>query len=131
MNAKVILGCRILLGLIFTVFGLNGLMMIFTGAGFIPMPPPSPEMGAIMGGFFSAKYLMPLVKLLQVVSGIMLLTNKYVNAALTFLGPIIVNILGIHLFVDLAGAPMAIFITVLWAILVCSRWNSFKPLLTA
>jgi len=42
--AKVYVGARLLLGLIFTVFGLNGLLMFTIGKGFIPMPPPPPEM---------------------------------------------------------------------------------------
>src|SRR5690606_25363834 len=98
MQSKVDLGARVLLGIIFLIFGTNGLMMVFTGSGFIPMPPPKPEMAAVMGGFFGAVYLMPLVKLLQVISAVMLLSGKYVNLAITFLAPIIVNILGIHLF---------------------------------
>jgi len=53
MNSKVVLGSRILLGIIFLVFGSNGLMMIITGAGLIPMPPPTPEMGVVMTGFFA------------------------------------------------------------------------------
>lgn len=128
MQSKVDLGARVLLGLIFLVFGTNGLMMVITGSGFIPMPPPKPEMAVIMGGFFGAVYLMPLVKLLQVISAVMLLSGKYVNLAITFLAPIIVNILGIHLFVDLAGAPMAIFIAILLTILIKNRWSSFRVL---
>jgi hypothetical protein len=53
MNQKVVLVARLLLGLMFLVFGANGLMMVLTGNGLIPMPPPSPEMGAVMGGFFA------------------------------------------------------------------------------
>jgi uncharacterized membrane protein YphA (DoxX/SURF4 family) len=131
MNSKVVLGSRILLGIVFLVFGANGLMMVVTGAGFIPMPPPSPEMMTIMGGLFGMKYLMPLIKILEVLAGIMLLSGKYLNMAITFLGPIIVNILGVHLFVDRSGAPMAIIITVLFVILVKNRWQYFKSVLIA
>lgn len=128
MKGKIDLGARIILGLIFLIFGSNGLMMVLTGNGFIPMPPPKPEMGAIMAGFFGAVYLMPLVKFIQVISALMLLSGKYVNLALTLLAPVVVNILGIHLFVDLAGAPMAIFISILMVILIKNRWDSFKAL---
>lgn len=128
MNQKVTTASRYLLGIIFTVFGANGLMMIFTGSGFIPMPPPAPEMAVVMGGFFGTKYLMPLVKLIQVVSGLCLLSGKRMTLALTLLGPIVVNILGIHLFLDPAGLPIALVIFVLWGLLVKSRWNHFSPL---
>lgn len=128
MKAKAVLGTRLLLGIIFLVFGSNGLMFFLTGNGFIPMPPPSPEMGAVMAGFVATKYLMPLVKLLQIVSGIFLLSNCFVNLALIFLAPIVVNILGIHLFVDPAGLPMAVVLCALVGFQIASRWQVFKPL---
>ncbi len=130
MNQKVTTGARYILGIIFTIFGTNGLMMIFTGNGFIPMPPPAPEMAIVMGGFFGAKYLMPFVKIIQVVAGICLLTNKRVTFALTILGPIVINIFALHLFLDPVGLPIGMLSLVLWGLLVKSRWNHFSPLLT-
>lgn len=131
MNAKVACGARYILGLVFLVFGSNGLMMVTTGQGFLPMPEPSPEMATIMGGFFAMHYLLPLVKTLQVVSALLLLSGKRINLAIVLLGPVIVNILGIHLFVDPSGLPVAIGVTVLWAILLRSRWQYFRPLVTS
>ena len=57
MNSKVFLISRILLGLIFLIFGSNGLLMVLTGAGFIPTPPPPPEMMEVMGGLMKIGYL--------------------------------------------------------------------------
>ncbi len=125
MNSKVSAGARILMGLIFTIFGINGLIMIATGSGFIPMPPPSPEMGQVMGGFFAAKYLMPLVKILEVLAGLMLLRGCMVNLALILIAPIVVNILGIHLFVDQGGLPMALALTVMFFILFLDKKEHF------
>lgn len=122
---------RYLLGIIFLIFGTNGLLMILTGKGFLPMPPAAPEMQAVMGGFFAAGYLMPLVKFLQVVSAVLLLTNKYVNLALMLLAPIIVNIVGIHIFVDMGGLPIALLVAVLWAILFQSRRKDFLDVIKA
>jgi putative oxidoreductase len=129
MMSKVTLGARYLLGLIFLVFGANGLMMIFAGSGFIPMPPPKPEMATIFGGLFGAVYLMPLVKIIEVVAGVMLLSGRYVPLALTLLGPVVVNILGLHLFVDLEGLPMALAVTIPWVILLKEHWSKFAPLM--
>ena len=127
--AKLTMVSRILLGLIFLVFGVNGLVMAATGSGFIPMPPPSPEMGAVFGGLFAAKYLMPLVKIIEVITGLLFLFNKKINLALVLMGPIVVNILGLHLFVDLSGAPIAIVVTVLWLVVLKSKWSDFKNFL--
>ena len=73
---------RFLLGLIFLVFGLNGFLH------FIPMPPPSGVAGQFLGAIFVSKYLL-VVSGLQVISGALLLINRYVPLALTILGPII------------------------------------------
>lgn len=129
MFSKLVLVSRFLLGIVFFVFGLNGLMMFITGNGFIPTPPPPESMMTIMNGFMATGYLMILVKLLEVIAGLMLLSGFFINAAIVLLGPIVVNILGIHLFAERSGAPMAIIITVLFIILVKSRWEDFKPLL--
>ena len=128
MNKKVALVARILLGLIFTVFGTNGLMMMITGKGFIPMPPPSPAMSAVMGGLFAAKYLMPLVKIIEFVAGIMLLSGRCVPLAVCLLAPVVVNILGIHVFVDQGGLPMALLLTALMVVITADRWENFKGL---
>lgn len=126
MFTKLVLAARILLGIVFLVFGLNGLLLFTVGKGFIPMPPPTAEMGAIMSGFMATKYLLPLVKLLEVAAGILLLCGCYLNLSLVLLAPIIVNILGIHLFVDLSGAPMSLIITALYLIILKSRWEHFR-----
>jgi putative oxidoreductase len=128
---KLALVARLLLGLMFTVFGLNGLMMAFTGNGFIPMPPQPAIMVTIMGGFMAAKYLLPLVFICQFLAGIFFLSGFFVNAALVLLGPVLVNILGIHLAVEPTGLPMAIVILVLYVIVLSSRWKNFRPLLNA
>ncbi len=128
MNQYFIVGVRMLLGLIFLIFGSNGLMMVLTGAGFIPMPPPKPEVMEILGGLFKVVYLMPLVKALQIISGLMLLSNRFVNLALTFLGPIVLNILCVHIFVDPSGLIIALLITILYSLMLYFRWNDFKIL---
>lgn len=129
MKSKIALGARILLGLIFLVFGGMGLIMFTTGDRFIKMPAPEGVMATIMSGFMATGYLMILVKFLEVLSGIFLLTNRYVNLALLFLGAIVLNILCIHLFAEHSGLPMAIVVTVLYLIVLRDRWYAFKPLL--
>lgn len=131
MNKKVVFGARTILGLIFFVFGLNGLLMILTGTGFIPMPAPSEKMMAVMGGLFAAGYLMPLVKVLEIVGGAFLLSNRYVPLALALLAPIMVNILGLHLFAEPSALPMGLTMTILMGILFADNRRSFQPLFGA
>lgn len=129
MKTKLPLAARILLGLIFSVFGLNGLVMMITGAGFIPMPPPPPEVMAKMGGLFTLGYLMPLVKILEVVAGVLLLAGVFKRLALVLLAPIVVNIACVHVFVDPSGLPMAVVLIGLTGYLIKTEWAGFAPLL--
>jgi uncharacterized membrane protein YphA (DoxX/SURF4 family) len=92
---------RILLGLGFTVFGLNGFLH------FIPEPKtPMPEgAAAFAGALFKTGYMFPLVSGTQLVAGVLLLVNVFVPLALVLLMPVLVNIIAFHIF--LAPAPGA------------------------
>ncbi|MCB0327220.1 MAG: hypothetical protein KDD52_06345 [Bdellovibrionales bacterium] len=131
MGRKIEAVARYILGAIFLVFGSNGLLMAITGKGFIPMPAPSPKMAVVMGGFFATGYLLTLVKVIEVLAGLMFLSKRYVALGITLLGPIVVNILCLHIFADRSGLPMAIVVTALWAVLLKLHWSVFKPLLSA
>jgi putative oxidoreductase len=101
---------RILLGLLFLVFGLNGFLH------FIPMSPPPGLAGQYMGALFVSHYLV-VVFLVQVIGGALLLANRFVPLALILLGPILVNILLFHSLMAPAGLPLALFAVLLWGIL--------------
>ena len=113
---------RCLLGLIFLVFGLNGFLH------FIPSPPPSGTAGQFVGALFVSHYLVPIF-LLQVISAVLLLVNRYVPLALTLLAPIIVNILLIHTLMLPSGLPLALLVSVLWVLVFLSVHSAFTGLL--
>ncbi len=100
---------RILLGLLFLVFGLN------TFLHFIPMPPPSGLAGQFLGALFVSRYL-AVVAVIQVATGALLLINRYVPLALTLLGPVIFNIFLFHLLLEPTGLPLAFITVILWAV---------------
>jgi putative oxidoreductase len=100
---------RILLGLVFLVFGLNGFL------DFIPMSPPPGLAGQYMGVLFVSHYLV-FVFLVQVIGGALLLANRFVPLALILLGPVLVNILLFHSLMAPAGLPLALLAAALWGI---------------
>lgn len=105
---------RILLGIVFTVFGLNGFLH------FIPMgPPPTGLAGQYIGALAMSHYLTA-VFAFQLAAGILLLANLYVPLALTTLAGILVNILLFHILMEPAGLAPAIFVAILW---VGAAWN--------
>lgn len=102
---------RILLGLVFVVFGLNGIHP------FIPMGEmPTGLAGQFIGAMMQSHYSL-IVAILQVIGGALLLANRYVSLGLVILGPIIVNIFLFHALMEPKGLPLAIVVVLLWFIL--------------
>jgi putative oxidoreductase len=102
----VIIIARVLLGLLFLVFGLNGFFH-FMG----PMPEMQGQAGAFITALASSGYIY-VIAFLQVVGGLCLLLGaRFVPLGLTLLGPVIVNIVLFHLFLEPSGLPMAIGIS--------------------
>jgi putative oxidoreductase len=112
------LTARILLGLLFFVFGLNGFLH------FIPMPPPPGLAGQFMGALFISHYL-TFIFSVEAIGGALLLVNRFVPLALILLGPILVNILLFHSLMAPEGLPVALFSTVLWAIVFYAVRRAF------
>ena len=99
---------RILLGLLFLVFGLNGFL------NFLPMGPmPSGSAGKFIG-VLAESHFTTVVFALQLIPAILLLLNQYVPLALTLLGPVIVNILLFHALMAPAGLPPGVIAAILW-----------------
>ena len=97
---------RILLGLVFFVFGLNGFLH------FMPNPPPTPAAGAFFGALIGTGYMFSLVFLPQVVGGALLLLNVAVPFALVILAPVILNIILFHIYLSPVPMQLAIALVV-------------------
>ena len=116
----VILIARLLLGLIFVVIGLNGFL------NFLSMGPmPTGLAGQFIGALFQSHYFF-VVAALQILGGALLLVNRFVPLALVLLGPVIVNILLYHLFLNPAGIGLAIAVTILWFIVFYGHRQYFS-----
>src|SRR5882724_7249128 len=98
---------RILLGLIFFVFGLNGFLQ------FIPNPPMPDKAGAFMGALAATGYMFPLIKGIEVIAGALLLSNRFVPLALAILAPNVVNIVVFHAVLAPGGLGIALFVLAL------------------
>jgi len=111
---------RILLGLVSLVFGLNGFL------NFLNMGPmPTGLAGQFMGALILSHYYW-VVAALQIAGGLLLLVNRFVPLALVLLGPVIVNILCYHVFLNQAGAAPAVVVTILWFIVFYANRQRFS-----
>ncbi|WP_394827385.1 DoxX family membrane protein [Pendulispora albinea] len=116
---------RILLGLVFFVFGLNGFLQ------FIP-PPPIPDSGqAFLGALVTTGYMIPLIKGTEVICSLLLLSNRFVPLALVILAPINVNIFLFHSVLAPAGLPIGILLVALEISLAWAHRAAFRPLFAA
>ncbi len=122
MKAATIIA-RILLGLVFVVFGSNAFLH------FIPMPPPPAGLaGDFMKSLFMSQYFY-VVAVTQILGGLLVLSGRFTALGLLFLGPVIVNILSFHIFLNREGWPLAIVVAVLALFLLWQKRSSFAGLL--
>jgi uncharacterized membrane protein YphA (DoxX/SURF4 family) len=114
---------RILLGLIFVVFGSNAFLR------FLPMPPlPQGVAGEYLHAFFASGYVY-VIGGFQVIGGLLLLIGRFVPLGLTILAAIIINIWCFHLLMAPEGLPPAILVTILELFLVWRYRNAFAGIL--
>jgi putative oxidoreductase len=104
-----VLIARVLLGLLFVFFGLNGFL------NFLHAPMPTGPAGQFMGALWGT-FHMHVIFFLQIVGGLLLLSGQWIPLGLTLLGPVIVNILLFHISFQPAGLPPGILATILWFI---------------
>lgn len=102
---KVTLVARLLLGFVFFASGI---------AFFLTTPPPME--GAIakfFEGMAATGYFFNLLKVTEIVCGLMLLSGYFVPLALVVLAPIVLNIFLVHFFIAQDGLIIAIALGVL------------------
>src|SRR5664280_1214105 len=116
---------RILMGLMFFVFGLNGFLH------FIPQPKTAMPEGAVafVGALMNSGYMMPMVSGTQVIVGALLLANRFVPLALALIAPVIVNIISFHAFLEPSGAALAGVVLVLELYLAWVYRGVYRPML--
>jgi putative oxidoreductase len=120
----VVIIAKVLLGLMFFVFGLNPFLK------FLPMPELTGVWGQFLGALFVSHYVW-FVGAVQVVSGALFLLNRYVPLAIALSGPVIANIIVYHLTMQHSGAQPALLAAICWGILFWRYRASFAPLWVA
>ena len=115
---------RILLGLVFLVFGFDGLLHFF------PLP-PMPEPAAAFIGTLTHMRLFYAVKVIEIAAALLLLSGRFVPLALSLLAPIIFNILWFDAALDPHSLGVGGLVVTLELLCLWSVRASLRPLLTA
>ena len=115
---------RYLLGLMFTVFGLNGFLH------FIHQSPPANPLAIQFLVATSASHFAAFFLAVQVLGGLLLLFGFFVPLALTLLAAELYNILAFHLTLSPGAAP-ALVASVLWVLVFLQYRESFDGIFSA
>jgi putative oxidoreductase len=113
---------RYLLGLMFTIFGLNGFL------NFIHQPPPANPLAIQFFVAISSSHFASFFFAMQLIGGLLLLSGFFVPLALTVLAAELYNILAFHLTLSPGIAP-ALVACVLWVLVFLQYRNSFNGVL--
>jgi uncharacterized membrane protein YphA (DoxX/SURF4 family) len=116
---------RYLLGLMFTVFGLNGFL------NFIHQPPPPNPLAIQFFVATGASHFAEFFFAAQLFGGLLLLSGFFVPLALTVLAAELYNILAFHLTFAPASIAPGLLASVLWVLVFLQYRPSFKDVLAA
>ena len=96
---------------------LMGLLLLFGSITYLfhlitPPPMPPGDLKTFNEGLMASHYLMPTVKVIELLCGLAFVTGRFVPLAAVLISPIIVNIVGVHICLDHTGLPIAIFLVI-------------------
>jgi hypothetical protein len=83
-----------------------------------------------VGAISVSNYLL-VISALQLISGVLLLINRYVPLALTILSPIMMNVLLYSVLTNPAGFGFAFFVAILWVVVLISVRSAFAGIFEA
>ena len=112
---------------------LTGLLLLFSSIvvlfGLMPQPEMQGDVKLFNDGIAASGYLMPLLKVTELLCAIALLTNRLVTLATVALFPITLNILLFHTFLAPEGLPIALFLFLSNLFLAYTYRKNLFPLL--
>jgi|SRR5579863_1823192 len=117
---------RILFGLAFTAAGLSGFVIFFTSGA-----PPLPGLaGAFIDVSFKSHYVL-FVDAVQLITGVLLLINRYVPLALMTTAALLFNILVYHITMQPLGIFPGLVLCICWVLIALPLREKLLPLLSA
>jgi uncharacterized membrane protein YphA (DoxX/SURF4 family) len=117
---------------VITLRSLLGLLLLFASVAYlfklVTPPPTEGAMKSFNEGLTAARYLLPTAKVVELLCGLAFLTGRFVPLACVLFAPLAVNILGINLFLNPQGLPLALFVVLVTAFLAWHHRERYRPL---
>ena len=120
---KPVLVARVLLGLALLVFGLDYFLH------FLPQQEHGAEATAFLTALGETGYMWPLIKVTEILCGVLLISGQFVPLALVLLAPLMVNFLAFHLVLEPAGLAIPLVLLALQLFLVAAHWPNLRGVL--
>lgn len=130
MVSKLQLAARIILGLIYALFGGMG-VAVALGVMQMPQDQAMPQAAMdFMKGVMGTGYFFLLLKLTELVGGLMLLSGIAAPVALVILAPITLHILLFHVFLTpgLSNSVLPLVMVILQIVAMGAYWSKYQPL---
>ena len=116
---------RSLMGLLFVFASITSLCKLITP------PPLTGAMQVFREGLDASVYLMPTVKVIELLCGFAFVSGRFVPFATMLIAPIIVNIVLVHAFLAPEGLPVAAFLVCAHSCVAYYHRDVYQPLLKA
>ncbi|ABG58387.1 DoxX family protein [Cytophaga hutchinsonii] len=123
IKKKILFGVSLLFGLLFINGGLNKFFH------YMPVPEDMPEnMVKVMTAFMTITWLMPLIAVVEIVGGILVITNKYRALGAIVIFPVMIGILLTHIVNAPSGLPMALVLLAVNLWMIYENREKYMPL---
>ena len=93
------------------------------------MPPPTADLAGDFSKALFVSHYFYVVAVCQVLGGLLVLSGRFTALGLLILGPVIVNILCFHIFLNHEGLPLACVVAALALFLLWQKRGNFAGLL--
>ncbi len=124
MKKKILFVVSLLFGLMFINSGLNKFF------NYMPMPKEMPEdVVKLFGAFMTIGWLMPLIAVVEIVGGILFITNKYRALGAIMIFPIMIGILLTHIINVPSGLPIALVLLAINLWVIIENREKYMPMI--
>jgi putative oxidoreductase len=124
MKKKILFGVSLLFGLMFINSGLNKFF------NYMPMPKDMPEdMMKLFGAFMTIGWLMPLIAVVEIIAGVLFITNRYRALGAIMIFPIVIGVLLTHTINAPSGLPIALILLAINVWVMIENREKYMPMI--
>jgi putative oxidoreductase len=116
---------RVLLGLLYVM---SSIVVLFN---LVKAPEPTGAVKTFMDGMMATKYLLPFIKITELVCGLLLLSGRFVPLATVMIFPVTLNIFFFHIFVAPEGVVTGVIVLAMNLFLAYACRKNYQTLLAA